>query len=66
MPSGSGSPSPGHAEPLPSDSELLKLTVNHLIANPVKATRLSLRVVRNMAEAAGLDSVSGIVTRSRR
>lgn len=52
-------------EPLPSDSELLKHTVNNLVANPVKATRLSLRVVRNMAEAAGLTSLSGVVARSR-
>ncbi len=53
------------AEPLPSDSELLKQTVNHLVANPIKATRLSLRVVRNLAAAAGLTSLSGVVARSR-
>jgi WS/DGAT/MGAT family acyltransferase len=50
---------------LPSDSELLKQTVNHLVANPVKATRLSLRVVRNLAEAAGLTTLGGVVARSR-
>ena len=52
-------------EPLPTESDLLKLTVNHLVANPVKATRLSLKVVRNMADAAGLTSLSGVVARSR-
>ncbi len=52
-------------EPLPSDSDLLKLTVGNLLANPVKATRLSLKVVRNMAESAGLDSLSGVVARGR-
>jgi WS/DGAT/MGAT family acyltransferase len=50
---------------IPSDSELLKRTVNHLVANPVKSARLSLRVLRNMAEAAGVDSVSGAATRAR-
>ena len=52
-------------DPLPTDAELLKRTVNNLVANPVKATRLSLRVVRNMAEAAGLNTFSGVVARSR-
>ncbi len=50
---------------LPSDSDLLKHTVGNLVANPVKATRLSLKVVRNMADAAGLNSLSGVVARSR-
>ncbi|MEJ7801246.1 MAG: wax ester/triacylglycerol synthase family O-acyltransferase, partial [Ilumatobacter sp.] len=52
-------------EMLPTDGELLKLTVGNLVANPVKATRLSLKVVRNMADAAGLTSLSGVVARSR-
>ncbi|MDW3215133.1 MAG: wax ester/triacylglycerol synthase family O-acyltransferase [Ilumatobacteraceae bacterium] len=52
-------------DPLPADSELLKHTVGNLVANPVKATRLSLRVVRNMAEAAGLTTLGGVVARSR-
>ncbi len=52
-------------EPVPSDTELLKRTVNHLVANPVKAARLSLRMVRNLADAAGLNSVGEVATRSR-
>ena len=56
---------PWASEPLPSDAELLKHTVNHLVSNPVKATRLSLRVARNLAEAAGLTSLSGVISRSR-
>ncbi len=52
-------------EPLPTDAELLKRTVNHLLTNPVKAARLSLKMVRNFADAAGLSSVSGIAVRSR-
>ena len=50
---------------VPTDTELLKQTIGNLVANPVKATRLSLRVVRNLAEAAGLDTLSGVVSRSR-
>jgi len=52
-------------EEIPSDGELLKRTVNHLVANPVKATRLSLRVLRQMADAAGVNSVSGAATKAR-
>ena len=50
---------------IPTDKELLKRTVNHLVVNPVKATRLSLRVLRNLADAAGVNSVSGAATRAR-
>ena len=52
-------------EEVPSDNELLKRTMNHLVANPVKATRLSLRVLRNFADAAGVTSVSGAAGRAR-
>ena len=62
---GRSSRSRWNPEEIPSDSELLKQTVNHLLVNPVKATRLSLRVMRNMAEVAGLTSLSGVVARSR-
>lgn len=52
-------------EEIPSDTELLKQTVGHLAMNPVKAARLQLRLVRNFAEEAGLDSLSGVAARSR-
>jgi WS/DGAT/MGAT family acyltransferase len=52
-------------EPVPSDSDLLRLTANRLLLNPVKAARLSLKIVRNLADAAGLTSVSGVASRSR-
>ncbi|HEY5662916.1 MAG TPA: wax ester/triacylglycerol synthase family O-acyltransferase [Ilumatobacter sp.] len=52
-------------EALPTDAELLRRTVNHLVANPVKAARLSLRVVRNLADAAGMSSIGQAATRSR-
>jgi WS/DGAT/MGAT family acyltransferase len=52
-------------EPVPSASELLKLTAARLAANPAKTARLQLRLVRGLAEAAGLSSVSGWATRSR-
>jgi diacylglycerol O-acyltransferase / wax synthase len=58
-------PVPWDGEPIPTDGELLKRTVGHLAANPAKAARLSLRVVRNAATAAGLTSVSGFASRSR-
>jgi diacylglycerol O-acyltransferase / wax synthase len=41
------------AEPLPSEADVLKLTLSRLAANPAKAARLQLRLVRNVADAAG-------------
>lgn len=52
-------------EAVPSDRELLELTMRNLALNPVKGMRLSLRMVRNVAEAAGVDSVSGIASQAR-
>ena len=56
---------PWLGETLPTDTALLKQTVSHLAANPVKAARLSLKMVRNLADAAGLTSLSGVAGRSR-
>jgi diacylglycerol O-acyltransferase len=58
-------PVPWQGEPVPSDTELLQHTMKHLVSNPVKATRLSLRMVRSLADAAGVNSVSGAATRAR-
>ena len=52
-------------EPVPSDVELLRRTMVNLATNPVKSVRLSLRVVRNTAEAFGMESVSAIAGRAR-
>ena len=52
-------------EEFPPDRELLGRAVSRLVTNPVKATRLGLNVVRNVAESAGLTNVSGVATRSR-
>lgn len=42
----------------PSQSELLQHTLHHLVTNPVKGMRLQLRMVRNLAETLGVNSVS--------
>lgn len=54
-----------HAPPLPSDTEVLRHAVGRLATNPVKAARLQLRLVRNLADAAGITSVSTWASRSR-
>ncbi len=54
-----------HGEEVPSDTELLRRTAAHLATNPVKAARLQLRLVRNIATATGLTSVSGLAARGR-
>lgn len=51
--------------PLPSELDLLKQAAGRLATSPAKAARLQLRLVRNLAEAAGLTSVSAWATRSR-
>ncbi len=52
-------------EAVPSDRELLERTMRNLALNPVKGMRLSLRMVRNLAEAAGVDSVSAVAGQAR-
>jgi diacylglycerol O-acyltransferase len=52
-------------ERVPSDRELLDRTMRNLAMNPVKGMRLSLRMIRNFAEAAGVDSVSAIASQAR-
>ena len=48
---------PWSPDPIPSDIELLRLTMGNLLRNPLKAARVQLRMMRDFAEAAGLTSV---------
>ncbi len=55
-------PPPGESpawvpDEIPSDLELLRLTIANLIRNPAKAMRTQLRMVRDVANAAGVTSV---------
>jgi WS/DGAT/MGAT family acyltransferase len=52
-------------EPVPSDAAMLKRTAIQLAKNPVKAARLQLRLVRDLAHSAGIDSVAGLAGRTR-
>jgi diacylglycerol O-acyltransferase / wax synthase len=54
-----------HGEAVPRDVDLLKATARHLAMNPVKAARLQLKIVRQLAEAAGVDSVGGAASQAR-
>jgi diacylglycerol O-acyltransferase / wax synthase len=45
-------------EPLPGNVDLLRLALGNLATHPVKAARLGTRIVRQLADAAGIDSVS--------
>ncbi len=49
----------------PSQSELLQHTLHNLVTNPVKGVRLQLRMVRNLAETLGVDSVSRAASSAR-
>ena len=49
-------------EPLPSDIDLLRRTLGNLASHPVKATRVQSRIVRQLADAAGINSVNSAAT----
>ena len=54
----SGESLPWEPEEIPSDAELLRLAIGNLVRNPVKAVRTQLRIVRDVAAAAGITGVS--------
>jgi WS/DGAT/MGAT family acyltransferase len=52
-------------EAVPTDRELLERTMHNLAVNPIKGMRLSLRIVRSLAEVAGIDSLSSMAGLAR-
>ena len=46
------------ADPMPSDLELVRLALGNLARNPAKAVRAQLRLARDLAESAGITSIS--------
>ncbi|HEX9260139.1 MAG TPA: wax ester/triacylglycerol synthase family O-acyltransferase [Acidimicrobiales bacterium] len=60
-----GPSAPWDAEPVPSDLELLNLTLRNLAMNPVKGLRTQMRLLQGVAEGAGVDSVSGALGQGR-
>jgi WS/DGAT/MGAT family acyltransferase len=55
-----------HGEPIPSDTMLLERTMRHLVANPLKAARVYLRLGQTAATAAGITNVGAMAERARR
>ena len=53
-----GASPPWEPEPMPSTAELLRLTLGHLVRNPFKAIRVQARIVRQLADAAGIHGLS--------
>jgi WS/DGAT/MGAT family acyltransferase len=49
----------------PSRAEMLQTAAKNLAVNPVRGARLSLNVLRDVADAAGVTSVSGLATQAR-
>jgi diacylglycerol O-acyltransferase / wax synthase len=65
----SGAPPPGpgpswELEPLPGDVELLRRAVGNLATHPFKAVRFGARIVRQLADTVGIDSVGGAAARA--
>ena len=56
---------PWEGEQPPSQGELLNKALGNLVMNPVRGTRLGLKMVRDLADAAGVTSVSGAAQRAR-
>ena len=52
-----GESPPWEPEAIPSDLELLRLTLANMLRNPAKAARVQMRIVRELAESAGITSV---------
>jgi diacylglycerol O-acyltransferase / wax synthase len=52
-----GDSPPWEPEAIPSDAELVVRALGNLAGNPFKAVRLQTRVVRHLADAAGIDSL---------
>lgn len=53
-------------DPLPGDAELLRRAMGNVVANPLRATRFQLRLLRDLAESAGLASLGDIASQSRK
>jgi diacylglycerol O-acyltransferase / wax synthase len=66
-----GESPPWEPEEIPSDAELLRLTLLNFLRNPAKAVRLQLRILRDVANAAGVTGLgsaaqqAGAAVRSR-
>ncbi len=60
-----GEPEPFVGEPIPSDFELLQMTARSLASHPAKNLRLQLRLLRSMADAAGVASVGSAAGQAR-
>jgi diacylglycerol O-acyltransferase / wax synthase len=53
-----GASPPWQPEPIPTDTELLRLALGHLVRNPFKAIRVQARIVGQLADAAGIQGLS--------
>ena len=49
----------------PPNAELVATAIKNIVANPVRGARLSLNVVREFADAAGMASLSGFASQAR-
>ena len=54
-----GASPPWQPEPIPTDAELLRLALGHLVRNPFKAMRVQARIVGQLADTAGIHGLSG-------
>jgi diacylglycerol O-acyltransferase len=53
-------------EPLPSNAELLRRALDNMVRNPARSFRVQMRLVRDVANAAGLPVIGGAAARASR
>lgn len=49
----------------PTSTQMLQNAARNIVLNPLRAARLSLNILRELADAAGINSVSGLATQAR-
>ncbi|MFT3853769.1 MAG: wax ester/triacylglycerol synthase family O-acyltransferase [Ilumatobacteraceae bacterium] len=57
-------PLPWTPEPLPSNNELLRRAFDNMVRNPARSFRVQMRIIRDMANAAGLPVIGNAASRA--
>jgi WS/DGAT/MGAT family acyltransferase len=58
-------PLPWTPEPIPSNIELIRRAIDNMIRNPARSFRVQMRIVRDLANAAGLTGIGSAAARAR-
>src|SRR3954453_8301101 len=59
-------PLPWNPEPIPSNADLIRRAINNMLRNPARSFRVQMRIVRDVANAAGLPGIGSAAARARK